>query len=266
MSDRSAQHQQLADALLEAYQTKQAIPPLRDQLENMNIDDAYAVQQIQEKALLARGEKIIGRKIGLTSLAMQKLLGVDSPDFGFMTDDARFIGNDDAHFNSKDFLQPRIEPELAFYLKEDLAGPGVTLEQAIDAIDTVHLAIEIVDSRIADWNIHLVDTVADNASYGAIAWSKEPIEMNDLKEDLLNITCKLTVNGEVVGEGTGADVMGHPAAPMQWLANTLGEQGVSLKKGQVVLPGSFCAMIAVDAGTSVTADYGKYGTFTIHFD
>jgi 2-keto-4-pentenoate hydratase len=195
---------------------------------------------------------------------MQKQLGVDSPDFGFMFDDPRFIGNDDKHFDSKDFLQPRIEPELAFYLKEDLAGPGITLEQAVDAIDTVHLAIEIVDSRIADWNIHLVDTVADNASYGAIAWSKEPIDVD--KNDLTSITCKLTVNGEVVGEGTGTDVMGHPAAPLQWLANTLGEQGVSLEAGQVVLPGSFTRMIAVDAGTSVTADYGQYGTFTIHFD
>lgn len=264
MSDRSAQHQELAEALLNAYESKVAIPPLRDQMDNMTVDDSYAIQQIQERALLTRGEKVIGRKIGLTSLAMQKLLGVDSPDFGFMTDDPRFLGNDDAHFNSKDFLQPRIEPELAFYLKKDLAGPGITLEQAVDAIDTVHLAIEIVDSRIADWNIHLVDTVADNASYGAIAWSKEPIDID--KNDLINITCKLTVNGEVRGEGTGADVMGHPAAPMQWLANTLGEQGVALEKGQVVLPGSFCAMIAVDAGTSVTADYGKYGTFTIHFD
>lgn len=265
MSDRSAQHQQLADALLEAYETKQALPPLRDQMENMTIDDAYAIQLIQEKTLKAKGGTLIGRKIGLTSLAMQKLLGVDSPDFGFMFDDPRFIGNDDAHFDSKDFLQPRIEPELAFYLKKDLAGPGVTLEDAIDAIDTVHLAIEIVDSRIADWDIHLVDTVADNASYGAIAWSKKPIDINP-QEDLLDITCKLTVNGEVRGEGTGADVMGHPAAPMQWLANTLGEQGVALEKGQVVLPGSFCAMIAVDAGTSVSADYGQYGTFTIHFD
>ena len=264
MSDRSAQHQKLAEALLEAYETKQAIAPLRNQMDNMTIDDAYAIQQIQEKHLKAQGGKLIGRKIGLTSLAMQKVLGVDSPDFGFMFDDPRFVGNDDARFNSQDFLQPRIEPELAFYLKKDLAGPGVTLEQAIDAIDTVHLAIEIVDSRIADWDIHLVDTVADNASYGAIAWSKEPIDID--KEDLVNITCKLTVNDEVVGEGTGADVMGHPAAPMQWLANTLGEQGVALEKGQVVLPGSFCAMIAVDAGTSVTADYGKYGKFTIHFD
>lgn len=264
MSDRSAQHQQMAEALLKAYETKQAIPPLRDELENMTVDDSYAIQQIQEQALLARGEKIIGRKIGLTSLAMQKQLGVDSPDFGFMTDDPRFIGNDDAHFDSKDFLQPRIEPELAFYLKDDLAGPGVTLEQAVDAIGTVHKAIEIVDSRIADWNIHLVDTVADNASYGAIAWSKEPIDID--KNDLINMTCKLTVNGEVVGEGTGADVMGHPAAPLQWLANTLGEQGVGLKAGQVVLPGSFTRMIAVDAGTSVTADYGQHGTFTIHFD
>lgn len=264
MSDRSAQHQQLAEALLNAYETKVAIPPLRDQMDNMTVEDSYAIQLIQENHLKAKGQKLIGRKIGLTSLAMQKKLGVDSPDFGFMFDDPRFIGNDDAHFNSKDFLQPRIEPEVAFYLKHDLAGPGITLEQAIDAIDTVHMAIEVVDSRVANWDIHLVDTVADNASYGAIAWSKQPMDID--KADLTEFPCKLIVDGKVVDEGKGSDIMGHPAAPLQWLANTLGEQGVALEAGQVVLPGSPVAMIAVDAGTSVTADYGKYGTFTIHFD
>lgn len=124
MTDRSAQHQELAEALLKAYETKEAIPPLRDQMDDMTVADSYAIQQIQEKALLARGEKVIGRKIGLTSLAMQKLLGVDSPDFGFMTDDARFIGNDDAHFNSKDFLQPRIEPEIGLLSEEGPGRPG----------------------------------------------------------------------------------------------------------------------------------------------
>lgn len=264
MTDRSAQHQQLAEALLESYETKQPIKPLRDQLEDMTIEDAYAIQLIQEKTLAAKGGKLIGRKIGLTSLAMQKKLGVDSPDFGFMFDDPRFIGNDDAHFDSKDFLQPRIEPEVAFYLKEDLAGPGITLEQAIDAIDTVHMAIEIVDSRVADWDIHLVDTVADNASYGAIAWAKEPMDID--KAHLAEFPCTLIVDGKVVGEGKGSDIMGHPAAPLQWLANTLGEQGVGLKAGQVVLPGSPVAMIQVQAGTQVTADYGKYGKFSINFD
>ncbi|MDO5498875.1 MAG: 2-keto-4-pentenoate hydratase [Propionibacteriaceae bacterium] len=264
MSDRKAQHQQLAEALLEAYETKQPIPPLRSTLDDMTVEDSYAIQLIQEKALEAKGGTLIGRKIGLTSLAMQKQLGVDSPDFGFMFDDPRFIGNDDAHFDSTNFIQPKIEPELAFYLKEDLAGPGITLEQAVEAIDTVHMAIEIIDSRVENWDIKLVDTVADNASYGAIAWSKVPIDLD--KDDLTTIACTLYVDGEVAGQGTGADVMGHPAAPLQWLANTLGEQGVSLKAGQVVLPGSFCGAVAVQAGTTAKADYGPYGTFTIHFD
>ena len=133
MSDRREQQRQLAEALLEAYQTKKPIRPLRDQLPDMTLDDAYAIQLIQEQQLTSGGRKIIGRKIGLTSLAMQQMLGVDSPDFGFMLDDSRFIGRDDAHFDSELFLQPRIEPELAFVLKQDLSGPGVTLEQAVEA-------------------------------------------------------------------------------------------------------------------------------------
>ncbi|NNG21195.1 2-oxopent-4-enoate hydratase [Naumannella sp. ID2617S] len=263
-TERSQQHQQLADALLAAYRTKQPIQPLREQLSEMTVEDAYAIQQLQEQKLLADGGTLIGRKIGLTSLAMQKALGVDSPDFGFMFDDDRFIGHEDAHFNSKDFIQPKIEPEFAFVLKKDLTGPGVTLADAVDAIDTVHMAIEIIDSRVADWNIKLVDTVADNASYGAIAWSEQALKLD--KDDLPIVQCTLTVDGEVVGSGTGADVMGHPAGPLQWLANTLGERGVPLKAGQVVLPGSFCAAAVVEAGSTATADYGDLGSFTIHFD
>ncbi|OYO14989.1 2-oxopent-4-enoate hydratase [Enemella evansiae] len=261
---RTEQYQQLAADLLQAYQTKQPIPPLREQLPGMTVEDAYAIQQIQEKQLADAGGRLIGRKIGLTSLAMQQALGVDSPDFGFMFDDDRFIGHENAHFDSKNFIQPKVEPEFAFVLRKDLQGPGVTLADAVDAIDTVHMAIEIIDSRVADWNIKLVDTVADNASYGAIAWSEEALRLD--KDDLPIVQCTISVDGETKGSGTGADVMGHPAAPLQWLANTLGEHGVGLSAGQVILPGSFCAAVAVQAGNSVTADYGQLGSFTINFD
>lgn len=255
------QHQQIAEALLGAYRTGEPVAPPREQLEGMTLDDAYAVQFLQEQHFVADGDPVVGRKIGLTSFAMQEQLGVDQPDFGFVT--ASRAHGDGAHFAPGDFISPKVEPELALVLGKDLKGPGVTLEQAIDAVASVHAALEIIDSRVANWDIKLVDTVADNASCGAIAWAAEAMDVDVAKLD--EVSGSLLVDGQTLASGKGSDVMGHPVAPLAWLANVLGERGVVLSAGQVVLTGSFTAAAPVTQGSTAAAEFGELGRLEITF-
>lgn len=252
---------QTADELLLAYESKIPVPPLRDRVEGINLDDAYRIQDIQLQHHIAAGRALAGRKVGLTSLAMQKQLGVDSPDFGFFLSDMVHRGN--ARIAAGAFIAPKVEPEFGFVLKETLTGPGVTREQAAAAIGEVYAAIEIIDSRIADWDIRLVDTVADNASCGAIAVGTTPLEVT--VDDLGSVKCSLLIDGEKRSTGIGTDVMGDPVAPLAWLANVLGEQGVSLEAGQLVLTGSFTGALPVVAGQTATADFGDLGSLSITF-
>ena len=253
-----------AHELLAAYRTLVPVAPLRDRLEDMTVQDAYEVQTAQLEHHVAAGRVLAGRKVGLTSLAMQRQLGVDSPDFGFFFED--MVHHDEARIPAGGFIQPKVEPELGFVLKASLQGPGVTLEQAAAAIGAIYPAIEIIDSRIRDWDIKLVDTIADNASCGAIAVSAHPLTLDPADPAaLLKVTCSLVIDGQVTGTGTGADVMGHPIAPLVWLANVLGEQGVALEAGQLILPGSFTVAMPVVADSTATADFGPLGSLTIHF-
>lgn len=262
--EESARHDQLAalaEELLQAYRTGEPIAPLRDRVQDFDLDDAYYVQTEQLKHHLAAGEVLAGHKVGLTSLAMQQQLGVDSPDFGFFL--KTMVNFDGATLPAEDFISPKVEPEFGFILKEDLEGPDVTIEEAKAAIGQIVPAIEIIDSRIADWDIKLVDTVADNASCGAIAVSKTPLNVS--VDELSDVQCTLRINGEAKVSGTGAAVMGDPIAPLAWLANTLGAQGVALKAGQLILPGSFTKALPVVAGEEATADFGELGSLTIRF-
>ncbi len=261
---QEARQQQLAgfgQELLAATESLTPVAPLRERFEGMDIADAYYVQTVQLDHHTAAGRVLAGRKVGLTSLAMQAQLGVDSPDFGFFFAD--MVHYDGANIPVSGFIQPKVEPEFGFVLKETLQGPGVTLEQAAAAIGAVYPAIEIIDSRITDWDIRLVDTVADNASCGAIAVGSVPLDV--APSALLDISCSLVIDGEVTGSGTGADVMGNPVAPLAWLANVLGEQGVALEAGQLILPGSFTRAEPVTAGSTAVADFGALGSLTIHF-
>lgn len=251
----------LASELLEATASLVPVAPLRDRFEGMTLTDSYQVQTAQLEHHVASGRVLAGRKVGLTSLAMQEQLGVDSPDFGFFFED--MVHHDGAHIAVSSFIQPKVEPEFGFVLKETLQGPGVTLEQATAAIGGVYPAIEIIDSRITDWDIKLVDTVADNASCGAIVVGSTPLDVD--ASALLDVTCSLVIDGGVTGSGTGADVMGDPIAPLAWLANVLGEQGVALEAGQLILPGSFTKAEPVSAGSTAVADFGPLGSLTIHF-
>ncbi len=250
-----------AAELLAATESLVPVAPVRDRVDGMNLADAYYVQTAQLEHHLGAGRVLAGRKVGLTSLAIQRQLGVDSPDFGFFFED--MVHRDGAKIPVAGFIQPKVEPELGFVLKHSLQGPGITLEQAAAAIDAVYPAIEIIDSRITNWDIKLVDTVADNASCGAIAVGTQPLDVDP--SALLDVTCSLVIDGGVTGSGTGADVMGDPIAPLMWLANVLGEQGVALEAGQLILPGSFTKAEPVTAGTTAVADFGPLGSLTIHF-
>ena len=250
-----------ASELLTAAETLVPVAPLRDRFKGMDVADAYAVQETQLRHHLAAGRVLAGRKVGLTSPAMQAQLGVDSPDFGFFFDD--MVYGEGARIPAAGFIAPKVEPEFGFLLKDDLAGPGVTIEQAAAAIGEVYAAIEIIDSRIANWDIRLVDTVADNASCGAIAVGSAPLDVE--VADLASVACTLVIDGHPAESGTGTDVMGDPVAPLAWLANVLGAQGVALKAGQLVLPGSFTKALPAVADSTATADFGDLGSLTIHF-
>lgn len=250
----------VAAELYAAYATRNPVIPPRQSIEDLDLAGAYRIQQLQKQAFEAEGHTVIGHKIGLTSLAMQRQLGVDSPDFGFFSDRMRF--HPGAPVPAGQFIAPKVEPELAFTLAADLsADPG--MEEVRAAVGSVHLAVEIIDSRVADWDIRLVDTVADNASCGAVVLSEAPVDI--AFDDLPAVPAVMNLNGTEVGSGDGAAVMGDPLLPLQWLARTLGEQGVTLKAGEIILTGSFCGAVAFGPGDVLDVDYGPYGTLSLSF-
>lgn len=250
----------VAQQLLEAYTTLTPITPPRNLLPELDVNQAYRIQQLQEHERTAAGETIRGRKIGLTSIAMQQQLGVDSPDFGFFTETMMYDA--DRLIPVDSFISPKVEPELGFLLAKDLSATA-TMADIIDAIETTFLAVEIIDSRVADWDIHLVDTIADNASCGAIILSQEPVDIP--ADQLAQVSVSMKLNNNEVGSGTGTAVMGHPLKPLVWLAATLGAQGVKLSKGDIILTGSFCAAASISAGDHLEVDYGNYGSLSVNF-
>ena len=258
MDDNTRAH--AAERLLAAYDGG-PIPPLTATYEGMALDDAYAVQQLQISALLERGRTIKGHKVGLTSAAMQKLLGVSEPDYGHLLDDFFYLEH--MPIPSSRFLQARIEPEVAFVLKKPLQGPGVTVSEAISAVDYVLPALEIVDSRIENWKIGLFDTIADNASSAAVVLGSTPTPLAAV--DLRLMGAVMHKNGQVAGTGAGGAVLGSPINSLVWLANTVGARGVVLDAGHVILPGAVCAMVPVAAGDTVTATFAGLGSVTARF-
>ena len=250
-----------ARALLDAYSSGKPIPPLTATYDDITLEDAYAIQLLQIEELGRAGRTVKGHKVGLTSAAMQRMLGVNQPDYGHLLDDFFFLEHEPIPLER--FVQPRIEPEVAFVLKHPLQGPGVTVHQAIAAVDFVVPALEIVDSRIEDWKIGLMDTIADNASSGALVLGSTPTPLH--RVDLRLAGAVMTRNGAVVGTGAGGAVLGSPLSSLVWLANTVGARGVTLEAGQVVLPGSVCAMSPVAAGDTFAASFAGLGSVTARF-
>ena len=250
-----------ASVLLGAYEIGVPVAPLSVTYPGLSLDDAYAIQQAQVTSWTAAGALVKGHKVGLTSAAMQAQLGVDQPDFGVLLD-SMFLPEGMTAPVSR-FLQPKAEPEIAFVLGRRLRGPGVTVAEALSAVDFVLPALEIIDSRIADWKITLPDTVADNASSGAVVLGSRPVKPSEL--DLSLTGCLLYRGGVIWGAGAGGAVLGSPVNALVWLANTLGARGVALEPGHVVLPGSVCAAISFGFGDTITAVFDRIGAVSITF-
>jgi len=232
------------------------IPPLRDLLAPVDLEGAYAVQTINTDYWCSAGRETVGRKVGLTATAVQEQLGVSQPDFGVLFGDMQV--DDGAKVSRESLIQPRVEAEVAIILGTDLPGPLVTRLDLENAITEVAAAIEIVDSRIADWNISFSDTVADNGSSGLFVLSARKRELAGL--DLWSCGMVLTVNGKVRSLGAGAACMGHPLNAAIWLSNTLVERGDPLRAGDIVLTGALGPMTGIAPGDSVEATIGGLGT------
>lgn len=247
--------------LLAARRGRDPVAPPSRTHPGLTLDDAYAVQLEQVRVWTEEGQRVQGHKVGLTSAAMQRQLKVDQPDYGHLMDTMFHL--EGLPIELDEFLSPKVEPEIAFVLKRPLSGPGVNAAEALSAIDYVLPAIEIIDSRIRNWEIGLVDTVADNASSGGVVLGSRPTKADAV--DLRLAGCVLTRRGAVVGTGAGGAVLGSPLNALVWLANTVGRLGVTLEAGHVVLPGSVCAAVPVAAGDSVTATFGGLGSVTARF-
>ncbi|MDR2073714.1 MAG: 2-keto-4-pentenoate hydratase [Spirochaetaceae bacterium] len=254
----------LADQLFQAERQCKAIPPLTGQDPSLTIDDAYQIQLANVKRVLDLGHVISGKKIGLTSPGIQKQMGVNEPDYGHLfaaMDNS--AGDDVGQINTAALIQPKIEGEIAFVLKADLTGGKVSPKDVINATDYVAAAFEIVDSRIADWKIKLIDTVSDNASSGRYVIGNKRLKLSEV--DLPRVAMKLFKGGEPAGEGTGEAVLGDPCISVAWLANRLWSYGVSLKAGEVILSGAFSAAPLARKGDVFTAEFTSFGKVRAEF-
>lgn len=253
--------EQLGDKLYEALLARQAIAPLTSVHTEMTIEDAYHVQQRMIARRLEKGEKVIGKKIGVTSKAVMNMLGVHQPDFGYLTDG--MVYNEGETIEMAGLIQPKAEGEIAFLLKNDLQGPGITAADVLAATEGVMACFEIVDSRIQDWKIKIQDTVSDNASCGVFVLGDQLVDLAKL--DLALCGMVLEKNGEIVVTGAGAATMGHPVNAMVWLANTLGKLGIALKAGDIVLSGAMGAMVPVVKGDNLRMTIGGIGGCSVRF-
>jgi len=251
----------LGDELYAAAKECRVVEPLTSRYEDITIVDAYRIQQRVNACRIESGERIIGKKIGVTSQVVMDLLGVDQPDFGMLTDAMHYVEGVEIPVSS--LIQPKAEGEIAFLLKQDLKGPGVTAADVLAATQGVVACFEIVDSRIRDWKIRIEDTVADNASSGAFVLGDCIVDPKRI--DLINCAMKLEKNGEVVTTGTGGAALGNPLEAVAWLANTLGELGESLKAGEWVLSGSLGGMVPVAAGDVINVQIDGLGRCFVRF-
>jgi 2-oxopent-4-enoate/cis-2-oxohex-4-enoate hydratase len=253
--------EQLGDELYGALTACQVLDPLSSRHPDITIEDAYAIQQRLIARRLGAGERVVGKKIGVTSQAVMNMLGVFQPDFGILLDG--MVYNEGQPIEARTLIQPKAEGEIAFVLKKDLMGPGVTAADVMAATEGVMACFEIVDSRIRDWKIQIQDTVADNASCGVFVLGDRLVDPRDV--DLATCGMVLEKNGEIVATGASAAALGHPANAVAWLANTLGRLGMGLKAGEVVLSGSLGIMVPVQAGDSLRVTIGGIGGCSVRF-
>ncbi|WP_258359660.1 2-keto-4-pentenoate hydratase [Moorella sulfitireducens] len=251
----------IATELLAAEASCRPIEPLTATYPDLTVEDAYRIQLAGIEMKKARGSKVIGKKIGLTSKAMQQLLGVNEPDYGHLLDNMLLLEGEPCR--REELLLPRVEGELAFILKDTLKGPGVTIADVYRATEGIMPAFEIVDSRIRDWKIKLQDTIADNASSARLVLGSRMVPIKDL--DLRLIGMVLEKNGEVASTGAGAAVWGHPAAAVAWLANKLAAFDIALEAGEIILSGAVTAAENASAGDVFTVSFHGLGSLSLKF-
>lgn len=250
---------QLGDELFDSFRSRKPVEPLTTREPEITVEDAYRIQEQVIRRRLASGDRIVGKKIGLTSRVVQRALGVNEPDFGQLL--ASMVATDT--ISVANLLQPRAEGEVAFLLERDLAGPGVSNADVIHATRFVMPCFEIVDSRIRDWRIKLQDTVADNASAAMFVLGDRAVDPKSV--DLSTCGMVLEKNGHLECTGAGAAALGSPVTCVAWLANALGRFGMPLKAGEVILSGSLGALIPVTAGDSLQLSIGGIGSASVRF-
>ncbi|MHB1668411.1 MAG: 2-oxopent-4-enoate hydratase [Thiomonas sp.] len=251
----------LGDELYSALNARNTLEPLTDRRPDMTIEDAYRVQQRVVGRRLDAGEAVVGKKIGVTSKAVMDMLGVYQPDFGYLL--SGMVYGEGQTIALDTLIQPKAEGEIAFILKKDLIGPGITNAEVLAATECVMPCFEIVDSRIRDWKIKIQDTVADNASCGVFVLGDRAVSPRAV--DLSTCGMVLEKNGEVIGTGAGAAALGSPVNAVAWLANTLGRLGIPLKAGEVILSGALAAMAVVKPGDNFRVSIGGIGSCSVRF-
>lgn len=249
------------DELYDALVAGRMIPNLRDRVAGITKEDAYRIQARMIARRLDAGETVLGKKIGVTSKGVQNMLGVFEPDFGILTSGMEYA--DGAEIPEGTLIQPKAEGEIAFILKRDLIGPGITAADVLSATDHVRACFEIVDSRIQDWDIKIQDTIADNASCGVYVLGEDKVDPRDVDLTLAGMVAER--NGQVVVTGAGAAVQGSPANAVAWLANTLGALGTPLLAGETILSGALAPMFLFEPGDTLTMRVGGIGACSISF-
>lgn len=263
MNLNNKQHRELGLDLYTALRECRTLAPLTDRYPELEIEDAYHISAAMLALRLQQDdEKVVGKKIGVTSSAVQKMLGVYQPDFGFLTDRMAVVNGNEATIEGN-LIQPRAEAEIAFLLKKDLKGPGVSAADVLRATECIMPCFEIVDSRIDDWKIKIQDTVADNASCGVYVLGEEKIDPNTV--ELPNLEVKVFKNNQLISTGKGSAVQGNPLTAVAWLANILGEFGIPCIAGEVILSGSLVPLEPVIAGDRMTMELVGLGSAAVSF-
>jgi 2-keto-4-pentenoate hydratase len=256
-----SQRLEAAETLRVAEATQVAVPPLITTYPGIDVVDSYEIQLLNIRRRLAAGATVHGHKVGLSSKAMQEMMGVDEPDYGHLLSDMVYA--EDAPIPVGRFLLPRVEVEVGFVLGDDLPGEGCTVEDVLRCTDFIAPAIELIDSRIADWKIGLMDTIADNASSCGVILGTERVKPDEL--DVTAIEATLDINGARVAEGRSDAVLGDPTIAVAWLANKVASFGVRLEAGHVVLPGSCTRAYDVKPGDDVVATFSGLGSVHLTF-
>ena len=252
---------ELAASLAQAERSRVAMTPMTDDYADIDVVDAYEIQLLNIRQRVAEGARVVGHKVGLSSEAMQKMMNVDEPDYGHLLDDMQ-VFEDKPVLTSK-YLLPRVEVEVGFVLADDLPGAGCTEDDVLAATAAFAPAIELIDTRITNWQVKLCDTIADNASSAGWVLGKERVSPKDV--DIRAIPAVLRCNGEVLGEGRSDAVLGNPVTAVAWLARKVDQFGVRLKAGDVVLPGACMRAFDAKPGDDFVAEFAGLGSVHLSF-